>query len=59
MTLMTGVSMHLWDATEPIGLAVNHFPSKAVQHEDGAFPCRENTQLKLINKDIVHSCFNQ
>lgn len=59
MTLMTGVSMHLWDATEPIGLAVNHFPSKAVQHEDGAFPCRENRQLKLINKAIAHSRFNQ
>lgn len=59
MTLTTGVAMHLWDATEPIGLAVNHFPSKAVQHEDGAFLCRENKQLKIINKDIVHSHFNQ
>jgi len=44
MTSMTGVSMHLWDATEPIGLAVSHYPSKAVQHEGGAFPLSEKRQ---------------
>lgn len=59
MTLTTGVSMHWWDATEPIGLAASHFPSKAVQHEGGVFPWSENRQnIKKYNRDIVHSSFN-
>jgi len=37
--------MHLWDATEPIGLAASHYPSKAVQHEGGAFPWSERNKI--------------
>lgn len=46
-TTMTGVSTRSWDATEPVGLAVSHFPSKAAQHEGEAFPCSENKQSGL------------
>lgn len=39
---MTGVLMHLWDATESVRLAESHFPSEAALHEGVAFPWSEN-----------------